>query len=463
MSFFAGLEAYGGHTALILESGRQVSYQELAALADDLFSDAAAPQRRGALLAIECRNELPSVAAYLGALRHQQPALLIDAGLDGELRDRLYAHFKVAHVLSAEGLWRATGHDSPMVHPDVGLLLSTSGSTGSAKLVKLSRQAINANAQSIASYLGLNDNERPITTLPMHYSYGLSVLNSHFAVGATVLLTAQPVTTRAFWSFLLEHEASSMAGVPTTYAMLKQLKLEQRDVPSLKTLTQAGGRLAPPMVQWFGELATIKGWRFFVMYGQTEATARIAYMPPERILDKPDSIGQSIPGGSLTLLDAQGELISESGVTGELQYQGENVMMGYAQTAEDLALPDSQHGMLRTGDLAVRDAEGFYYVVGRMQRFIKLFGNRYGLDEVEAELRNAGYEVAVTGRDDFLLVAAKGEAPVEDDIRAHLMQRYRLQQSVIRVVMVDAFPMSAAGKVLYAQLLEVLTRDDSSR
>lgn len=452
--FAQRLESFGERTALLADDGQRLSYADLAARADGVFADAGLAPRE--LIAIECENCVDSVAAYLGALRNGYPVLLVDAQLEAKLRDRLYSHFSVARVRTATGDWKALGHVAPTVHPDVAVLLSTSGSTGSPKLVKLTLANLDANAQSIAQYLDLNESERPVTTLPMHYSYGLSVVNSHLSVGATLVLTGQPVTARKFWDVFREHEATSIAGVPTIYAMLKQLRFERMDLPSLRTMTQAGGRLPPELVRWYAELAASRGQRFFVMYGQTEATARMSYVPPAQALDKAGSIGIAIPGGRFELVADDGDIIEGSEETGELRYIGPNVMMGYAAEVEDLADADGQGGVLMTGDLGRRDEDGYYYVVGRLKRFIKVFGNRIGLDEVEAQLREENYDVAVTGRDDLLVVAFRGDSDATDSLVAHISAKYRLHRSAIRVHAVDGFPLSTSGKIQYAELLKAL-------
>ncbi|AOY98928.1 hypothetical protein BKK81_06375 [Cupriavidus sp. USMAHM13] len=449
------LQSYGDRPSLILEDGLILSYAQLAQRADEIFADAILPSRT--LIAIECENTVASVSAYLGALRGGYPALLVDAQLDEQLRKRLYRHFRVAYVHDAAGRWVSQDQPSPQVHPDVAVLLSTSGSTGSPKLVKLTAANLDANAASIAQYLQLGDDERPITSLPIHYSYGLSVLNSHLSVGGTVLLTGQPVTARKFWDMFREHGATSLAGVPTIYAMLKQLRFERMELPSLRTMTQAGGRLAPELVRWFSELATSRGQRFFVMYGQTEATARMAYVPSQKLPEKASSIGIPIPGGKLELVGEDGRVVEAIGETGELRYSGPNVMMGYASEVEDLAKPDLHEGVLLTGDLATRDEDGFFHVVGRIKRFIKVFGNRIGLDEVEEQLREDRYDVAVTGRDDLLVVAVRGAAEdIKEKLSSHVSARYRLHRSAIRVHTVEAFPLSTSGKVQYAELLKSL-------
>ncbi|GLQ88542.1 AMP-binding protein [Dyella flagellata] len=457
MTFATELERFGDRVAVQLASGEAYSYRELALRADSLF----APKYSGLVtpnpIAIECSNAIAPLAAYLGALRHRVPALLIDSDLDEPLREQLFARYDIGNVFRATGSWHQRAPDQhSKANTDLALLLSTSGSTGGPKLVRLSLDNLQANAEAIAKYLQLSTDDRPITSLPMHYSYGLSVINSHLLVGAPLLLTPESVTTRGFWNFFKEFGATSFSGVPTTYAMLKQMRFERMDLPSLRVMTQAGGRLAPDLVKWFGELAKVRQQRFFVMYGQTEATARISYVPPEHLLDKLESIGIAIPGGALELIGEGGEPIAEPDSVGELCYTGPNVMMGYALGPDDLALPDMQHGRLRTGDLAKRDRDGYFYIVGRLKRFIKVFGNRIGLDEIEHQLREDGFDAAVTGKDDLLVVAVRGEDVSPDDLAHRLSARYRIHKSAIRVRSVASFPLSSSGKVLYMDLLNEL-------
>ncbi len=459
MNFASRLQEFGEQTALILPDGTRHSYQELAAQADAIYRLSDAPSIARTLIAVECGNVFTSVAAYLGALRNGYPVLLVDEQLSPTLREQLYQRYCVTSIWNIAGQWRHRSCENPATHPDLALLLSTSGSTGSPKLVKLTLANVQANAMSIARYLDITCDERPITTLPMHYSYGLSVLNSHLAVGATVLLTSESVTSKQFWDFFREHEASSIAGVPTIYAMLRQLRFERMALPSLKTMTQAGGKIAPELARWFGELAASRNQRFFVMYGQTEATARMSYVPSERLLDKIGSIGIAIPGGAIDLVADDMNPITESGTVGQLRYSGPNVMMGYAEDVSDLALPDVQQGHLLTGDLAVRDDDGYFTLHGRLKRFIKVFGNRIGLDEVEAQLREKGFDVAVTGRDELLVIAVRNSQPNQQDQEALITEAsssYRLHHSAIRVMAVESFPMSSAGKIQYAELLNAL-------
>jgi len=314
----------------------------------------------------------------------------------------------------------------------------------------LSAANIEANARSIAEYLVLGPDERSLASLPLHYSYGLSVLNSHLTVGATVVLTDEPVTARAFWTLVKDARITSMAGVPTTWDILRQIRFARMTIPTLSYCTQAGGRLSNEVTQYYADWARSARKRFYVMYGQTEATARIAFVPPERLPDKIGSVGIAIPGGALSLVDVHGHIITESGQTGEIVYRGPNVMLGYAESAEDLARGDECGGVLRTGDLARRDSDGYYFIVGRTKRFAKLFGNRINLDEVEALLHRHGIVNAVTQREERLLIGVEQADP--DHVLRLVCAELQIHQSGARVMRLGAVPRSSSGKVQYPAL-----------
>jgi len=455
--FWDACEEYGDAPAICFPSGTVVTYAQLVHRADEIIDKIGT----GSLVAIECENHPDCIAAYLGCLRHRVVPFLVDGALDVVLRHSLYERFLPQAIWSRSFIsggfeWKICHKPSPLLHSELALLLSTSGSTGSPRLVRLSRQNLQSNAESIVSYLNITGNDRPITGLPMHYSYGLSVINSHLLAGACLLLTSESVMERNFWAFMKEAAATSFAGVPAMYEMLRRLRFERMELPDLRLLTQAGGRLAPDSVRWFGELAQSRNMRFIVMYGQTEATARISWLPSENLLDKPESIGIAIPGGELMLRDAQGELITHAGEVGELVYRGKNVMLGYAETPDELSDEDALNGALPTGDLARQDTDGFFYITGRLKRFIKIHGNRIGLDEIERRLQDTGILAYATGRDDMLMIALLDQQINVDVLASRLTKEYKLHHSVVRVIPCGDVPISSAGKVQYPELLAQL-------
>ncbi len=456
MSELHDLARHGQAPAIHHDSTGWIAYEALAAMADE----SVAGLRERTLFALEFMATPQCVAAYLGALRHGHVPLLVDAQLDAAMRESLYDHFGIRRVFGGTG-WReraGTAASEPALHDTLGLLMSTSGSTGSPKLVRLSVGNLEANARSIVAFMDLTAAARAITSLPLHYSYGLSVLNSHLMAGAGIVLSDEAVTTAPFWERFRAHEVTGLGGVPTTWRMLRRMRFERMALPSLRLMTQAGGRLDVDDVRWLEGVAKAADRRLYIMYGQTEATARIAYLPPHWLATKAGSIGVAIPGGTLEVVDAEGRQVA-AGDEGELAYRGPNVMMGYAEFPEDLATAGTID-QLRTGDLGHRDADGLHWITGRIKRFVKVFGNRFSLDDVEAHVRGRGFDAGVVGRDDLLMVAACAPEDALDTLRAELAAYYRLHPSAIRVARVQALPRNSAGKLLHAALLAQLDNQD---
>lgn len=414
-------------------------------------------------------NTPGSLAGYLSFLLNDQVPLMLDAGIDNVFFQNLLQLYKPAYIWKAENLnsiavsGRRTGKtlnyelidtgltSDIQLHPELALLLPTSGSTGSPKLVKLTYNNILSNALSISEYLKITEKERPITALPMHYSFGLSIINSHLINGSTILLTDRSLMEKKFWSFLKFEKATSLSGIPYSFEILKKLRFMNMDLPHLNTITQAGGKLNDALNKEFSEYCQSNNKRFFVMYGQTEATARMSYLPPERSIDKLGSMGIAIPGGEFSLIDDNGATINQPDVVGELVYKGKNVSMGYAVSGEDLAKDDENQGVLITGDLAKRDNDGFYYIVGRKKRFIKLYGIRINLDETERLIKNIIPDVACAGNDDNMKIFIANKKMV-DDVRNFVSTKTGINSRTIEVIFIEKIPKNSSGKTIYSQL-----------
>lgn len=456
---------FNNKTAAIQDDGKAFMYKDLAD-----FSRQVGRVVSGRCLAfILCRNVIGALASYVACLDNKIVPLLLDASLDEELYVNLQNTYKPQYIFMPAGLTKESDRvvfekydytiiktifdEKYTLNDSLALLLTTSGSTGSPKLVRQSHENIKANAEAIVQYLELADTERPITTLPMQYSYGLSIINSHLLVGATILLTNKTLMQKEFWSFFKTEKATSFGGVPYTYEILNKLRFYRMDLPSLQSMTQAGGKLSPELHKQFAEYASEKHKRFFVMYGQTEATARMAYLPYEKSLEKCGSMGMAIPGGELTLIDLDGKEIVAPYVMGELVYRGPNVTLGYAECGEDLAKGDERNHVLITGDMAKRDTDGFYYIVGRKKRFLKIFGNRVNLDETEQMIKVAFPDLncACAGIDDnmYIFVTNEKKAP---EVRSHIAEKTKLNPSAFKTVFIDSIPKNEAGKTLYVKL-----------
>lgn len=466
MDFYDGIDIYKDQTAIITEDSEHISYKSLLDTADVMKQ-----QLKGKSLAFHvCVNSPESVIGYIGFLRARVVPVLVSDTMNLELFNRLLETYKPKYVWLPQSkadimknfsvvyrygnyvLLETSYYIDYSLNNDLALLLPTSGSTGSPRLVRLSYKNINSNANSIAEYLCIDQTDRPITTLPMSYSYGMSIINSHFLKGCSIILTNKNLMNRAFWELLKVNNATTFSGVPYTYEMLKKLRFFTMDIPSLKVLTQAGGKLGRVLSEEFAVYCKQKGIRFFVMYGQTEASPRISYLPWEYAIEKAGSIGIAIPEGTLWLEDDKGCVINNSDTIGELVYKGENVCMGYASNYADLCKGDENKGILKTGDMAKRDSDGFYYIVGRKKRYLKLFGNRVNLDEVEQLLQSAGYDCACTGEDDNLKIFVTSKENHEK-IKSYISDKMSINHAGFTIKYVETIPRSESGKALYYALV----------
>lgn len=434
-----------GAVALI-EAGAAVTYgalrAEVAAVARGL-----AP---GALTFVFARNDRATVVALLAALEAGAPVALFDAKLDDARAAALVDAYRPDAIVGRE-LAASGGGVAP--HPALALLLTTSGATGSPKLVRLTRAAVEANAVAIARGLALGPGEVAPTSLPIHYAYGLSIVTSHLAAGATVVLTDEPLTGEGFWRACREHGATSLAGVPYSYEVLRRVELDRVAPASLRTLTQAGGRMAPAQIERFAAIARARGGGLFVMYGQTEATARIAIATPDELAARPGTVGRAIAGGALAIEVAG--VAQPAGATGEIVFRGPSVMLGYASGRDDLARGDDAGGVLATGDLGHLDDDGYLYITGRSKRIAKVFGLRLNLDELEAALtaRPEPPVVAAIGDGDRLTVLVEGASPeVVAEVKRAALAFTGVHASGVTVTAVAALPRLASGKIDYSAL-----------
>ncbi|MDY6986711.1 MAG: AMP-binding protein [Thermodesulfobacteriota bacterium] len=465
MTFYDDISAYSNHTAIVTEQSTQISYKMLLSVADGIGTHI----KERCLVFLLCRNCLESVAGYVGILRARAVPVLINEAIDTSFLTNLMEAYHPEYVFAPTDTQKATYARTPLYSFDhytlaktgytgesqcddqLALLLMTSGSTGSPRFVRQSYKNINSNAEAISQYLQIEAADRPITTMPMNYTYGLSIINSHLLNGASIVLTQDTLMNRKFWDLMKAHSVTTFGGVPYIYEMLKKLRFERMELPALKYLTQAGGRLSPELSARFADYCNHKSIRFIVMYGQTEATARMAYLPWEHARTKVGSVGMPIPGGNFWLEDDSGKRIPGSHRPGELVYQGDNVTMGYAENRQDLCKGDDNGGILHTGDMAKRDEDGFYYIVGRKNRFLKMFGHRVSLDEVEQLVRTVGYDCACTGVDDNLNIYLT-KPDDNDKVKNLVIHRMGINQAGFSIIPIDDLPWNEAGKVMYSAL-----------
>ncbi len=469
---FNNIANYNGKVAIVDEFGNSLTYDEL----EQISQQVGAVIKDRCVVFSLCENMTGSAVGYISFLKNHIVPLMLSSKIDKELFNNLFDSYKPTYLWMPKAMadefnqYEAvyekyeyvllkTQNEPYCISDELALLLTTSGSTGSPKLVRQSYTNLLANTKSIIEYLELTEDERAITTLPMSYTYGLSIINTHITAGAMILLTDKNIFSKDFWDFFKANEATSFGGVPYTYEMLDKMRFFRMDLPSLRYMTQAGGKLSPELHKKFAEYAAEKGKKFIVMYGQTEATARMAYLPSEKSIEKYGSMGIAIPGGIFELIDVNGNVIEENEVVGELVYRGENVTLGYAECKDDLNKGDERGGVLVTGDMAKRDKDGFFFIVGRKKRFLKIFGNRVNLDELEGILKAeyAQLDCACAGVDDNAAVYVvnkenQDEAELTKSIKEFIANKTHISTTAFAVKFVDEIPKNEAGKVLYSNL-----------
>jgi long-chain acyl-CoA synthetase len=349
----------------------------------------------------------------------------------------------------------------PSSGSDLAAIIYTSGSTGNPKGVTLSHANLAANVASILAYLKLTPADRTVSVLPFHYSYGNSVLHTHLAAGACLVIENNLLYPHRVVERMVSSGATGFAGVPSTYALLlNRVALDKYDLRSLKHVTQAGGPMTPALTQRL--VAALPHTRVFVMYGQTEASARLTYLPPERLQEKLGTVGIPIRDVTLEIRDESGARC-KPGVTGEVCARGPNIMVGYWQdeVATRAVLKD---GWLATGDLGFLDEDGFLHLVARKTEMIKTGAHRVSPNDIEEALAalDGVEESAAIGVPDELLgqvvkvfvVARRGCTVAESDIRRHCQRQLAQYKVPKHVEFIDSLPRGAGGKLQRFRLLE---------
>ncbi len=467
-------EQFGSAPALIDDCGNTVSYEDLLIMQKTV--EGAGYERHLVMLLTD--NTIGSISSFAAFLNAGFPVMLISCESLSEIRAELLKTYRPAILLLPTSMCRdypfmkqeitiydytalLTNYDNPYpANDDLGLLLTTSGSTGSSKFVRQSFQNILINANTLAGITGMTSSERTITALPMHYTYGLSMINASLLTGATMIVTKKSFLEEEFWDFFEEQQVTALHCVSGTYDVLRRTEILEEGFPSLRLLTQAGSRLSADLHDYLAKYAESNGKTFLTMYGQCEATAAISYLPSDLNLEKEGSIGIPIKVGSMTLLDQQGTVIDKENENGEICYEGPNVAMGYSTCGEDLIRGDDWKGCLRSGDLAKRDADGFYYITGRIKRYIKMFGNRISLDEIDDRIMEALHiRSASVGEDDDLFIFVTGDEE-KTAVTDFVIRNYPGIRTGIRVVIIEDFPKNEAGKIRYGELLDISRRMD---
>ena len=402
--FFKKLESFKNSTALILENNKFITYKKLLLSAKKLSRRL---DKEKKLIFLIGQNDFETITAYISFINKGHSVAFLDSKINNIFLKRLVSLYRPDYIfcnkekikkissysvflnLNLYILYKRDKNIKNILNKDLMLLMSTSGTTGSPKFVKQSYQNVISNTKSIIKYLGIKKEDTTITSLPISYVYGLSVINTHLFAGAKIVLTNKSMIEKKFWDLIDKFKVNNFSGVPYNYSIIE--KISQKGLPSsLRYTTQAGGKMNNILINKIINIYKKNKIKLIQMYGAAEATSRMSYLKWKYSFKKIGSIGKPIPGGLFYLIDEKGKRINKKG---ELVYQGKNVCMGYSENLTDLSLPDLNKGTLKTGDIAHKDNEGFYYIEGRKNRYVKIYGIRVNLSELETILLEKGIDV----------------------------------------------------------------------
>lgn len=444
---FSKFEKNKNNIALIDLDGHEYSYKDII----DKNKYIASKLKKNSLAILICSNSADSIIVYTTLLKFNVLVLLLDESFDKEYIKSVIKKFKPQYIFKPKNFHTRdfTNFESNLIslksydifktnykkfsyNKKNYLLLTTSGSTHNPKFVRLSAENIKNNSDSIIDYLKIKKNYATITTMPMGYSYGLSILNTYLEAGAKIILNKDSVFEKNFWEKINKYKINSLNGVPQFYELLKKINFHKFNLKYLKYITQAGGKLDKEVLVYLKDLSKNKLIDLFIMYGQTEASPRMSYLKiDKKNKSKISSIGRSLKNSKFKLIDEKGNNVTKTNKVGEIIYYGKNVCLGYANTRNDLNRGDINKGILLTGDLAYRDKENFYYLVGRKNRISKIFGIRVNLEDIEKKLLKSGIKIKCETDDKFLSILST-KSNDENKIKELIQKNYKINKNYIK-------------------------------
>jgi len=464
MSIFDNINKYENNNALVTENEEIITYKTLLQFSKNISKNI----KSRCLVFLLCGNNLESISGYLGFLKSNCVISMIDERMSEKHLNRLISIYKPDFIFFKKKKNKFLENYSSIysfynyelleinkkvkikIDNNLSLLLSTSGSTGASKYVRQSVENVYNNTESILKYLNISDADISITTLPMSYVYGLSIINTHLSRGACIVLNNYSVIDKKFWTFLQKNKVCSFGGVPYTYQILDRINFEKYNLKYLKYTTQAGGKLSFKLSKKIIDYYQKTNKKFFIMYGAAEATARMSYLPWEYASQKIGSVGIPIPGGKFWIEDEKRNKILENNKTGELVFSGKNVCLGYANNIFDLSKGDENKGILRTGDIAKKDKDNFYYIVGRKDRYVKIHGNRINLVELEYIISDFGVQsLCQVEEENKITIFVKNLNEIEK-LKEYLSKSTQLHPTTFIFKKINNFALNKNYKISYS-------------
>ena len=469
------LKKFSKKVALVTKDSKLIKYKDLIQYIENFKFHIKGNKK---LTFLFCSNDVEIIIAYLSFLDLRNPLMLIDSTLDDKKINELINSYNPEYIFinknhlnkKIKKMYSVNNTNgnfinlkikkkfliSKKINKDLSILLGTSGSLSNSKYVKLTKKNIEYNTKQIIKYLNLKANDRTITTLPFNYSYGFSIINSHLSAGASVVLNNFSLLEQKFWKLYEDNNITNFNGVPFTYEILKKLKFSKFFNKNLKFITQAGGKMSSKNLTECLNLCIKNKVNFFTMYGQTEASPRMSYVNLSKYKNKVGSIGKVLDGCKFSLHDALKKKISSPNVEGELIFEGKNIFKGYAESHKNLDIL-TNFSKLKTGDIAKFDKDGFFFITGRKRRFIKIYGVRFGLDEMEKILDDKfKVKFCCLGSDNKLIIATNHPYNKKYNI-SKISELLKIRKKNIEFKTNIEIPLRSNGKIDYQKMQKNFT------
>jgi len=466
MGLFRAFNKYKNNIAIIDKEHSDLTYKQVLKESNKIKKKI----KIKSLILIISENTLGSLLAYIFCIINNHVAIIIDSKTDKKNILKVFKNYEPNYIFLSKEiktifnkkclekysffdqiLLKNKINKKKKLNKNLSVLLSTSGSMGSIKFVKLSRNNLKINTDSIINYLKINNKDSAITNLPISYSYMISVINTHLEAGGSIIISKYSLIEKKFWKILKNSKVTSFNGVPYTYEMLIRIGIKNIKINSLKYLTQAGGKLEKNKLKEIINFCKKHNIKFFSMYGQTEASPRISYLKPEFSEKKIGSIGKGLSGNKIYIINDTGKKILEPYVEGEIICEGKNVFMGYSKNYNDLNRPNEKNYKLKTGDLGFFDKDGFFFITSRISRITKIFGNRIDLGDLESLMKQKGYKVVCLSDNKKIFIFIEKKYNKTNLINT-ISQITNLNISSFKLIKLKYFPRTSNNKVSYSEL-----------
>ena len=466
MGLFRAFNKYKNNIAIIDKEHSDLSYKQVLKESNKIKKKI----KIKSLILIISENTLGSLLAYIFCIINNHVAIIIDSKTDKKNILKVFKNYEPNYIFLSKEiktifnkkclekysffdqiLLKNKINKKKKLNKNLSVLLSTSGSMGSIKFVKLSRNNLKINTDSIINYLKINNKDSAITNLPISYSYMISVINTHLEAGGSIIISKYSLIEKKFWKILKNSKVTSFNGVPYTYEMLIRIGIKNIKINSLKYLTQAGGKLEKNKLKEIINFCKKHNLKFFSMYGQTEASPRISYLKPEFSEKKIGSIGKGLSGNKIYIINDTGKKILKPYVEGEIICEGKNVFMGYSKNYNDLNRPNEKNYKLKTGDLGFFDKDGFFFITSRISRITKIFGNRIDLGDLESLMKQKGYKVVCLSDNKKIFIFIEKKYNKTNLINT-ISQITNLNISSFKLIKLKYFPRTSNNKVSYSEL-----------